>query len=269
MKGLMFVLSMFFCLTCDASYLKKESDSVGNQNISYNNGEDKFFLYPEIKGGNEFNDYNLRDGYISATKKYGIVSRLVKSSADVSEKDRYYSEVNKCDVVDFSSGCIRYTIENDCDARWDGDDLVVNNQVISKDQQNKYLKDIHISPPGKMVKELAFISKSKNLYMGDIFFMNGETYASCFPVNKENESVMNDIGYYLALGGLNETALSIYKVVEAFNPNRMVLMLNMADAYWELGQKEKAKMFYKKYINLMRISRKESKIQSKVFERTN
>lgn len=268
MKGMMFLLSMFFCLTCDASYLKSESDSVGNQNISYNNGGHKFFLYPEIKGDDEFNYYKLNDGYISETKRYGIVRRLVKSSAGVSEKDRYYSEINKCDIVDLSSGCIRYTIENNCDARWDGNNLVINNQVMSKNEKNKILTDIQVSPPEKMVKELAFISKSENLYMGDSFFMNGETYASCFPVNKGNESVMNDVGYYLALGGLNETALSIYNVVEKFNPNRMVLMLNMADAYWGLSQKEKAKIFYKRYMFLMKSSGKGNKIPSKVFERS-
>lgn len=268
MKKKNILIMIMFSFACQASYLKQELDSTGNSNISYNDSHHKFFLYPEKKGNNEFNEYNLSESYMSVSHKYGLIERRLKVVNEVLDGKPSNSTINKCDIVDLSSGCIIYTFENDCDARWDGDNLVSDMYKISKEEQSKIFGSIFLLPPNEMIKQLMYISKNNNLYMGDSFFVNGETYTACFPVNKRTESEMNDVGYYLSKGGLNEEAISIYKVIQKFNPNRIVLMLNMADAFWALEQKQEASVFYKRYIELMRAAGKENKIPTKVFDRS-
>ena len=268
MKKKNILIMLMFSFACQASYLKQELDSIGNQNVSYNDGHHKFFLYPEKKGNNEFNEYNLSESYMSANHKYGVIERRLKAVNEGLDGESSGSVKNKCDIVDLSSGCIIYTFESDCDVRWNGNALVSDIHKLSKEKQSEIFSGILLLPPDKMIKQLIYISENKNLYMGDSFFLNGETYTSCFPINKLTESKMNDVGYYLSQGGLNEEAISIYKVIQKFDPNRIVLMLNMADAFWALGQKQEASGFYKKYIELMRVAGKENKIPTKVFDRS-
>ena len=67
--------------------------------------------------------------------------------------------------------------------------------------------------------------------------------------------------------GVQTCALPIYKVIEK-DPNRVVVYLNIADCYWELNQKEKAKQNYQKYLSLMKSQKKDlKKIPKRVYER--
>jgi tetratricopeptide (TPR) repeat protein len=76
----------------------------------------------------------------------------------------------------------------------------------------------------------------------------------------------NDIAYYLQQANANDEAIFLLeKILEKF-PNRTVAYLNLADAYNGLGNKEKAKKNYEKYINLMKQDNKEVKIPKRVLE---
>ncbi|QKF78275.1 tetratricopeptide repeat protein [Arcobacter defluvii] len=79
----------------------------------------------------------------------------------------------------------------------------------------------------------------------------------------------NDLAYYLQLSNKNKEAIFILeKIIEKF-PNRTVAYLNLADAYNGLNNKDNAKQNYKKYIELMKLDNKKSKIPIRVFEHLN
>lgn len=76
----------------------------------------------------------------------------------------------------------------------------------------------------------------------------------------------NDIAYYLQQANANDEAIFLLeKIIEKF-PNRTVAYLNLADAYDGINDKEKAKVNYEKYIELMKKSGKEAKIPKRVLE---
>lgn len=85
-------------------------------------------------------------------------------------------------------------------------------------------------------------------------------------LNQKTVQKYNDIAYYLQQKNVNNEAIFLLeKIIEKF-PNRIVAYLNLADAYDGLGNKEKAKKNYGKYINLMKQDNKEVKIPKRVLE---
>jgi hypothetical protein len=91
--------------------------------------------------------------------------------------------------------------------------------------------------------------------------------------NSENTSLnaanYNEQAYNLEQQGKYQEAVDILleKVLHV-SPNRVVAYLNLADAYWGLNEKEKAKENYQKYIELMKSQQKDlSKIPQRVYDR--
>lgn len=84
----------------------------------------------------------------------------------------------------------------------------------------------------------------------------------------DNLNLYNDIGFILYKNkSFDESIYILNKVIEK-SPNRVVTYLNIADCYWELNEKEKAKENYLKYIQLMKDQKKNlKKIPKYVFER--
>jgi len=87
-----------------------------------------------------------------------------------------------------------------------------------------------------------------------------------FPVSKSTATVYNDFGYALGEAGENSRAYEILKRVERVSPDRVVLMLNIADVIWG-SDKNKSKGYYKKYVDSMGRAGKERLIPLRVFER--
>ncbi len=74
------------------------------------------------------------------------------------------------------------------------------------------------------------------------------------------------IAYYLQQANANDEAIFLLeKIIEKF-PNRTVLYLNLADAYYGINENEEAKVNYEKYIEFMKKSGKENKIPKRVLE---
>ncbi|QKF67307.1 hypothetical protein AVENP_1762 [Arcobacter venerupis] len=87
-----------------------------------------------------------------------------------------------------------------------------------------------------------------------------------YELNLKTLTQYNDIAYYLQQANANNEAIFLLeKILEKF-PNRTVAYLNLADAYDGLGNKEKAKENYEKYMNLMKQDNKEAKIPKRVLE---
>ena len=79
--------------------------------------------------------------------------------------------------------------------------------------------------------------------------------------------IFNDYGFLLQQAGRNSDAITVLNVVVKNTPKRMVAYLNIADAYWGLGDKVKSSQNYKKYINLMQSSHND-KIPERAFDRS-
>lgn len=65
------------------------------------------------------------------------------------------------------------------------------------------------------------------------------------------QNIFNDYGFLLQQAGKNDDAIDILKVVINKSPKRVVAYLNIADAYWEVGDNKKSMENYKEYISLM------------------
>lgn len=90
-----------------------------------------------------------------------------------------------------------------------------------------------------------------------------------FPMTQQNVQQYNDIGYYLQQSGNNKEAIFLLtKIIEKFS-TRVVTYLNIADAYWEIKDKVKAKEYYQAYISLMKTQNKDlKKIPQRVYDRS-
>lgn len=89
-----------------------------------------------------------------------------------------------------------------------------------------------------------------------------------YPITPARAAPYNDIGFALAESGKNEEALSLLLSIEKVTPNRTVLLLNIADAYWP-SDKTKAKEYYLRYYGSMIAVGKEKLIPPRVYERSN
>lgn len=79
--------------------------------------------------------------------------------------------------------------------------------------------------------------------------------------------IFNDYGFLLQQAGRNEDAVTILNIVVKNAPKRMVAYLNIADAYWALGEEAKSSQNYKKYISLMQ-SAHNNKIPKRAIDRS-
>ncbi|QBC01246.1 tetratricopeptide repeat protein [Enterobacter cloacae] len=79
--------------------------------------------------------------------------------------------------------------------------------------------------------------------------------------------VFNDYGFLLQQSGRNKDAVRILILVVKNTPKRTVAYLNLADAYWGIGDKSNASQNYKKYISLM-AGASYGKIPSRAIERS-
>jgi hypothetical protein len=86
------------------------------------------------------------------------------------------------------------------------------------------------------------------------------------PLNTKTLQKYNDIAYYLQQAKSNDEAIFLLEIIIEKFPNRTVAYLNLADAYEGINDKEKAKINYEKYIDLMKKSGKETKIPKRVLE---
>lgn len=86
-------------------------------------------------------------------------------------------------------------------------------------------------------------------------------------VSEQNVVLLNDLAYYLDESGNSRPAAIILKAVHAAFPDRVVAKLNLADAYWNLGEKPGAQRLYRDYQRDMKRQGKAAKIPARVAQR--
>ena len=62
---------------------------------------------------------------------------------------------------------------------------------------------------------------------------------------------LNDYGFFLSEVNQNQKAKPILQKVIEFNTNRVVVYINIGDVCWNLGEQEKAREYYQKYVELL------------------
>jgi tetratricopeptide (TPR) repeat protein len=88
-----------------------------------------------------------------------------------------------------------------------------------------------------------------------------------FPLTTKSLPPYNNIAYYLQKAGSNKEAIYLLEKILKKYPKRTVAHYNLADAYWELGEKKKAIVSYTTYIEQMCNAGKEKRIPQVVRDR--
>lgn len=88
-----------------------------------------------------------------------------------------------------------------------------------------------------------------------------------YPLNKENEYIYNNLGYFLYKRGMYKESIYVLDSVINYDNKRVVAFLNIADSYWSDGQKNKANKYYANYLDLMKSTGKENKVPKYVYKR--
>jgi len=77
-------------------------------------------------------------------------------------------------------------------------------------------------------------------------------------------AIYNDLGYFLEEANRNQEAIPILEEVVAWDGRRTPAYLNLGDAYAKAGEMEKAKINYRKYVDLMGKSGKGTKVPLRI-----
>ena len=94
-----------------------------------------------------------------------------------------------------------------------------------------------------------------------------ERYIGEYGYSSASQQVFNDVAFFWQQAGFNTDAIWLLKKVISENPKRTVAYLNLADAYWEAGDKTSAGKNYKVYTDLMSENGKQAKVPDRVRQR--
>jgi tetratricopeptide (TPR) repeat protein len=86
-------------------------------------------------------------------------------------------------------------------------------------------------------------------------------------IQKKTLTHYNNIAYYLQKANANEEAIYLLEEILKKFPKRTVAHYNIADAYWAIGKKKKAKEHYITYIEQMKAKGKAKRIPKIVRDR--
>jgi tetratricopeptide (TPR) repeat protein len=155
---------------------------------------------------------------------------------------------------------------------------------------NKYFKKLRLHKKFKRVIENSFLEnhkKLKKLYLTDLnkfkrlisslLLYDYNKNTNCLPEEyldrylyldyKQTISKSNDIAFFFEQAGYYKEAVYLLeKIIKKF-PNRTVAYYNLGDAYWELGEKDKAIKAYTTYIEQMCDKGLQKKIPKEVLKR--
>lgn len=107
------------------------------------------------------------------------------------------------------------------------------------------------------------------------YFLSGDEDGACDPSNYIVEKYYfpqrvgwsNDLGFLFEQAGHYPEAVELLKHITSKHPDRVVAYLNLADAYWALDERAKAREAYDQYYKKMLAAQKQASIPSRVLER--
>ncbi|MFG0382816.1 tetratricopeptide repeat protein [Pseudomonas sp. zbq_18] len=107
------------------------------------------------------------------------------------------------------------------------------------------------------------------------YFLSGDEDGTCAPGNYIVEKYYfpqkigwsNDLGFLFEQAGHYPEAVELLKHITQKHPDRVVAYLNLADAYWAMGEQEKARKAYNQYYERMVNDQKQARIPQRVMAR--
>ena len=107
------------------------------------------------------------------------------------------------------------------------------------------------------------------------YFLTGDEDGTCAPRNYIVEKYYfpqkigwsNDLGFLFEQAGHYPEAVELLKHITQKHPERVVAYLNLADAYWAMGEQEQARKAYNQYYEKMVADQKQARIPQRVIAR--
>jgi len=107
------------------------------------------------------------------------------------------------------------------------------------------------------------------------YFLSSDEDGACDPGNYIVEKYYfpqrvgwsNDLGFLFEQAGHYPEAVELLQHITRRHPDRVVAYLNLADAYWALGEREQAREAYGQYHDKMLAAQKQARIPPRVLER--
>ena len=107
------------------------------------------------------------------------------------------------------------------------------------------------------------------------YFLAGDEDGTCAPGNYIVEKYYfpqkiewsNDLGFLFEQAGHYPEAVELLKHITQKHPDRVVAYLNLADAYWAMGEQEQARKAYNLYYEKMVADQKQARIPQRVIAR--
>ena len=143
------------------------------------------------------------------------------------------------------------------------DEKYVNNDFIIFQYKETYFSvetddNVSIKLDSKDVSKIKF-----NYYD----WIADKTWIDYVNISNQNLTMLNNFAYRIENINPYVSIKILQKILVKF-PNRVVAYLNLANSYWNIGEKEKAVENYKKYTSLMKLQKKDlKKILKYVLER--
>ncbi|QDF28497.1 tetratricopeptide repeat protein [Halarcobacter anaerophilus] len=255
------IYSLLFVFT---SYLFSSTLSIGSLDISYKitNDIDDVYLKNKdytliIQQNNLWNNAKTELNLFSGNKE-----KIQISMHYIGNKELGY-------IYTFKNIDNKLTFSDVELYQLDGGIICKTEQIVINKTTLKLVETDKCKPLNKVgisLDEISYVSK--NFKLKNILSNNEIKYLlNRFPFTLKNVTQYNNIAYYLQKAGANKEAIYLLeKIIEKY-PNRIVAYINLGDAYWDNGDKIKAKEAYKKYIELMKKADKEKRIPIKVEDR--
>ena len=202
---------------------------------NYKDGELIVFLVDEF-GGRFYEDYYMKIENNNVTLVKIETLSLYKEDFDIK-----------------SLRCIKFI--NESIVKYDRESILMTN---NKKCYTVYMVD------NSLIEFREYIKNNKNF---DVNESRIDWYINRYNIDQKNVSIYNDIAFYLGEGHNYNSSLYILKKIIKIHPNRIVAYLNIADVYWEIGNKDHAKVYYQEYISRMGRIGKKSIIPKRVFQR--
>jgi hypothetical protein len=205
---------------------------------------------------------------LSQDKNYLKIQRVVRGELYLEDGSKKETENSYCDTISMSAGCvIKSSPASSCSGHW----VAGRWKLFSTGGGDEEGLSLVTPPPKGILESISKVSgkEGKASAILDNMYMGVDSYMACYPPGQKNLADFNDIAFYLAEGGDNYNSLKIYGVLEKIAPSRIVLKLNMADALWASGEKQKARSYYRGYASAMVRAGLRGKIPSRVELRSN
>jgi len=169
----------------------------------------------------------------------------------------------------------------------DRNNRYVGSNICSIDDANIFIGDIYadrfvdsmtkchyeytkLPPLEEIVEDMVEMARNGLLYK----YSTGEYinrysgFLKKYPLSDANQVTYNNMGYYLEQVGAYEAAIYVLNAVLEKYPQRVVAHLNIANAYWDSGERVKARKHYEEYVRLMKDQKKDlSNIPQTVYDR--